>query len=182
MESKKDVPVIKEDASGAGKIPAAIFIDSAEDFCRTHGVEPVVQALSTAYNKFKFTEGQFGKYRESMNVKIPEIEKAIKLIEYLRSSDEESFSTKFPLTDGLYTQAECTERDVVYLWLGANTIVGYNYEEALELLNKNLANAKKNQATYDTDLEYIKDQITVMEVNFARVHNYKVSLGKSSGN
>ena len=180
MEPKKEIPVIKEDTNQTGKIPSAIFIESAEDYCKEHGIDPVVQALSTAYNKFKFTEGQFTKYKESMNVKIPEIEKAIKLIEYLKDSDDDSLTTKFPLTDGLYTEAECTQKDVVYLWLGANTIVEYNYEEALELLNKNLANAKKNKDTYEQDLEYIKDQITIMEVNFARVHNYRVATTKKS--
>ena len=179
METKKDIPVIKDDKNQSGTIPSAIFIESAEDFCKEHGVEPVVQALSASYNKFKFTEGQFTKYRESMNVKIPEIEKAIKLIENLKDSDDGAIQTKFSLTDGLYTEAECSMRNVVYLWLGANTIVEYNYEEALELLNRNLANARKNKDTYEADLEYIKDQITIMEVNFARVHNYRVAVNKS---
>jgi prefoldin subunit 5 len=97
----------------------------------------------------------------------------------MKDNQEDSIKTKFTLTDGLYTEAECIQKDVVYLWLGANTIVEYNYEEALELLNNNLANAKKNQSTYDVDLEYIKDQITIMEVNFARVHNYKVAVNKT---
>ena len=178
METKKDIPVIKENTNQSGKIPAAIFIESAEVFCKEHGIEPVVQALNVAYNKFKFTEDQFTKYKESMGVKIPEIEKAIKLVEFLKTNDEDSIKTKFQLTDGLYTEAECKQKDVVYLWLGANTIVEYNYEEALELLNKNLANARKNKTTYEGDLEYIKDQITIMEVNFARVHNYKVAVNK----
>ncbi len=58
-------------------------------------------------------------------------------------------------------------------------MVEYSLEEALELLNKNLVNAKKNRKTYQKDLEYIKEQITMLEVNFSRVHNYKVSLNKS---
>lgn len=57
-------------------------------------------------------------------------------------------------------------------------MVEYTYEEALTLLKKNLKNAKTNINTYTEDLEYLREQITTIEVNLARVHNYKV---KSQG-
>lgn len=36
-------------------------------------------------------------------------------------------------------------------------MVEYEYEEALNLLEKNLTNAKKNYDTYGRDLEFIKE-------------------------
>jgi len=47
----------------------------------------------------------------------------------------------------------------------------YTYEEALELLTNNLANAIETVDSLDTDLDFIKDQITTTEVNIARVYN-----------
>lgn len=37
-------------------------------------------------------------------------------------------------------------------------------------------NAETNLSTLELDLSYLKDQITISEVNIARLHNYKVTL------
>jgi len=73
-----------------------------------YGLEVVTESLSQAYSKFKFTEGQFLKYKESMKYKIPEIEKAIKLIGFLKlkADDEEALETNYLLTDGIFAKAK----------------------------------------------------------------------------
>ena len=180
MESKQKVPILKDDVVDNTKIPSAIFIESVEDFCKQYGLESVIEEVNAAYNKFKFTESQFLKYRDSMSAKIPEIEKAITLINHLKTQKEEEIRTKFLLTEAIYTEAVCTDSEVVYLWLGANTMVEYKYDEALVLLTKNFENAKKNIETYNKDLENIRDQITMMEVNRARLHNYKVKINQQA--
>ena len=50
----------------------------------------------------------------------------------------------------------------------------YTYDEALELLTNNFTNAKETVESLDTDLDFIKDQITTTEVNIARVYNQDV--------
>lgn len=47
----------------------------------------------------------------------------------------------------------------------------YPLEEAIDLLSSKLAAAQKSQEETIEDLEWLREQITVMEVNFARVHN-----------
>lgn len=47
----------------------------------------------------------------------------------------------------------------------------YPLEEAIELLSTKLSTAKKNLSETIEDLEWLREQATVMEVNFARVHN-----------
>ena len=179
MEVSK-IPVLRDDLHDNRKIPTAVFIESIEPFCKDYGTEAVIEAVTTAYNKFKFTESQFLKYKMSMSSKIPEIEKAIELVTYLKTSDQEQIKTKFMLTEGVFTEAVCEEKNVVYLWLGANTMVEYSYDEALTLLTRNYANAKKNIDTYSDDLDFIKDQITMIEVNMARLHNFKVKQNKQN--
>ena len=180
METINEVPVLKNENTPTGEKPTAIFIESAQEFCERHGTDRVLEALGAAYRKFKFTEGQFMRFKRSMLIKVPEIEKALKLIDYLKTTGTEPIQTKFNITDGLMGEAVCEEKNVVYLWLGANTVMEYNYQEATELLQKSLDEANKNLETFTTDLEYIKDQITIMEVNFARVNNYKVSLNQTA--
>ncbi|TXT05936.1 hypothetical protein VHUM_03697 [Vanrija humicola] len=83
-------------------------------------------------------------------------------------------TTLFELNDTLFAQAEVNETGEVGLWLGANTMLMYPLAEASELLSGKLVSAKKSLADAVEDLEWIREQVTVMEVNFARVHNWDV--------
>ena len=47
----------------------------------------------------------------------------------------------------------------------------YPLEEAITLLSGKLVAAKRNLEETIEDLEWLREQSTVMEVNFARVHN-----------
>ncbi len=47
----------------------------------------------------------------------------------------------------------------------------YPLQEAVELLTSKLVAAKKSLEETGEDLEWLREQVTVMEVNFARVHN-----------
>ena len=51
--------------------------------------------------------------------------------------------TQFELSDNLYAKAEIKKPKAVGIWLGANVMVEYSFAEAIELLQKNLATAKK---------------------------------------
>lgn len=52
----------------------------------------------------------------------------------------------------------------------------YPLQEAVDLLTSKLAVAKKSLEETVEDLEWLREQVTVMEVNFARVHNVRGSL------
>jgi DNA-binding transcriptional regulator YiaG len=47
----------------------------------------------------------------------------------------------------------------------------YPLSEAITLLAQKLAVANKSLENTQEDLEFLREQVTVMEVNFARVHN-----------
>lgn len=47
----------------------------------------------------------------------------------------------------------------------------YPLHEAILLLAEKLAVAKRSLRHTKEDLEFLREQVTVMEVNFARVHN-----------
>ncbi|GMK59970.1 hypothetical protein CspeluHIS016_0901870 [Cutaneotrichosporon spelunceum] len=87
---------------------------------------------------------------------------------------DKPLTTLFELNDTLYAEAQVQETGEVGLWLGANTMLMYPLAEASELLSSKLSGAKKNLSEVVEDLEWIREQVTVMEVNFARVHNWDV--------
>ncbi len=56
----------------------------------------------------------------------------------------------------------------------ANVMLSYPIPEAIELLQSKLSAAEKSLANTIEDLEFLREQLTVMEVNIARVYNWDV--------
>ena len=60
------------------------------------------------------------------------------------------------------------------LWLQANVMLEYTLEDAEQLLTRNLTAAVKSMDNVETDLGFLRDQTTTVEVNMARVYNWDV--------
>lgn len=59
-------------------------------------------------------------------------------------------------------------------------MVEYTYEEAQELLEKNLKLCVQQLDEINEDLAFLRDQITTTEVNMSRTYNYGVKLRKEA--
>ena len=127
-------------------------------------------------------EGQINKHSEVCKNKIPDIEKAIEAVEYIekRKSEDNSEDMKidFMVSNNLWAKANVPTTSTVCLWLGADIMCEFTLDEAKALLRKNLDNANTTYKNNETDLDFIKDQITVCEVNIARVYNENVKNTK----
>jgi hypothetical protein len=53
-------------------------------------------------------------------------------------------------------------------------MLSYTLDEAVELLTTKLTGAKQTLKNAGEDLEFLREQITVMEVNTARCYNWDV--------
>ena len=53
-------------------------------------------------------------------------------------------------------------------------MLSYKIPEAMELLSTKLKNAESSLESLQEDLEFLREQITVMEVNTARLYNWDV--------
>jgi hypothetical protein len=60
-------------------------------------------------------------------------------------------------------------------------MLSYPLEEAVTLLSAKLNSAQENLKAIISDLEFLREQITVMEVNTARVYNYDVRRRRERG-
>jgi prefoldin subunit 5 len=127
-------------------------------------------------------EGQINKHSEVCKNKIPDIEKAIEAVEYIekRKNEDNSEDMKidFMVSNNLWAKANVPTTSTVCLWLGADIMCEFTLDEAKALLRKNLDNANTTYKNNETDLDFIKDQITVCEVNIARVYNENVKKQK----
>ena len=96
----------------------------------------------------------------------------VALLKSKHGEQEKAVETNFLVSDNIWAKAKVpNETGKVGLWLGANVMVEYTYDDALKLLTKNLASAEARLAEADDDIDYLKDQITTSEVNIARVYN-----------
>jgi prefoldin subunit 5 len=116
--------------------------------------------------------------------KIPDIRKTLETVGFLsdRSASSKPFETTFELNDTLYAKAEVSgggsggAMGEVYLWLGANVMLAYPVEEARELLRGKLKTAEESLRNCEEDMDFLRSQITTLEVNTARLYNYEVTL------
>ncbi|PPQ77178.1 hypothetical protein CVT24_009881 [Panaeolus cyanescens] len=153
--------------------------------------------LDVENRKYRYMESSMTQRRTSLEEKIPDIKKTLDMVEYLQDrregkktsgddldddddlDDEEDaakkpLKTTFELNDTLYAEAELEDTDTVYLWLGANVMLSYKLPAAISLLKSKLNVAEHSLKNTIEDLEFLREQLTIMEVNTARVYNWDV--------
>lgn len=109
---------------------------------------------------------------------MPDIKKTLEMVRLLQEKSKEEEEEKrqmdanFLISDNIWAKAKIpNDTGKVGLWLGANVMVEYSYEEALKLLEKNFGNAEFRIKQTEDDINFLKDQITTTEVNIARIYN-----------
>lgn len=164
-------------------IPTAIFIEDVLEFLHENGtsVESAIGALNELYSKYKYMETSFEKSKTVYKARLPDIEQTLELIRMmkLKQDDEEAMTVNYSLSDTIYAQAEIQkEAGVIYLWIGADTMVEYTYDEAIELLEKQQANSFLKIEELNEDLNCLRGNSITVEVNMARLFNHNVKLKK----
>jgi len=172
-ESERGIPVVK-------------FVEDigafAETFEPSASAELLIGAYSDLFSKFKQYEQSLTQKRQNYLEKIPEIEKSLALVKQLKKKqdDDESLVTRYSLADNVYGQAEVdTSKGIVNLWLGANVMLEYTYDEAIELLSSKEKAAKQDLEDATNDLAFTRNQIITAEVNISRIYNWDVRTKRS---
>ncbi|KAG0376305.1 hypothetical protein BGX24_007938 [Mortierella sp. AD032] len=161
-------------------IPKAPFVENVEDHVsEQEPVEIVLKKFQEATAKYKFMEMNHLTRKRNLDAKIPEISKTLEMVRFLESEaaegdDSKEIETMYELNDTLFATAKVKPTGKVCLWLGANVMLEYPVAEASELLASKLSSAQKTLKNTEEDLAYLRDQITTMEVNTARVYNWDV--------
>ncbi|EPQ29762.1 uncharacterized protein PFL1_02435 [Pseudozyma flocculosa PF-1] len=159
-------------------IPHAPFITNVQEHLGgpDEDVEPTLRKFQETMSKYKFMEMNTAQRRGGLEDKIPDIRKTLQMVEFLKQSRDnpDPIKTTFELNETLYAKAELEQTDKVHLWLGANVMLSYPLDEAIELLTTKLKSAETSLVAAKEDLDFLREQITIMEVNTARVHNWDV--------
>lgn len=167
-------------------IPEAPFIEKVEDFIKNPSdFEMVFGKFQEHLSKYKFMLESKNSTIKQLDTRIPDIENTLKICKTMHATDDDddsdlednddkkTFEMNYQLNDTLYTRAVANP-EKVGLWLGADIMMEYTLEEAIELLTKKLKDVTTSSETAKEDAEYLREQITTMEVNCARLYNWDV--------
>lgn len=163
-------------------IPQAPFVEKVEDYIKVPAdFDKVMTVFQERLQQYKYMEQSKLNSVKQFERKIPEIEETLKMVEVLKLKHEnqETLESNYQLNDTLYTEAEIPSTDKVLLWLGADVMLEYPIDEAIELLQDKLKTAKTNLEISEEDAECLRENITTMEVNTARLYNWDVERRKN---
>lgn len=175
-------------------IPKVAFIENIADHVKNNGdnAEHILKRLSEQYSKYKLAEHRLIKTIANLEAKLPEIKKTLQTIQYLKQKSESEskvLDVNYGLTESVFVPAKVDlDKNVqktkeggsgeaehtCHVWLGANVMVEYTFDEAINLLNKNFSNASENLKKTREDLSWLQEQQTILEVNTSRIYNYDV--------
>ena len=176
------IPITETSDENTRKIPKVVFIENTEAWVDKYTDDALFAQMNELYQKYKYMETNLLRARQNLKVKLPDIKKTLETVALLKKKHESAdkeISTNFLLSDNIWAKAKVPNTTgKVGLWLGANVMVEYNYDEALKLLAKNLSNAEAKIAETESDIDFLKDQITTTEVNLARIYNQGVLNNK----
>lgn len=158
-------------------IPQAPFVDKVEDYVTSRAdVEPTLRRFQELIAKYQFMEQNLQRRVVGLKDKMPDIQKTLDTVRFLkmRKDEEDPIETTFELNETLHAKAKIPPTDEVYIWLGANVMLSYPIEEAEQLLDSKLKAATTSLQNCEEDLDFLREQITTMEVAVARVYNWDV--------
>lgn len=161
-------------------IPQAPFLDKVGDFASdADDAAKLLAELREQLQKYQFMEMTTQNRIAGLVDKMPDIEKSLETTNFLKER-QEPFKTYYELNDTVYAKAEVPPTQTVFLWLGANVMLEYPIDEALELLDSKVKGAQKSLTSCQEDLEFLRENITTMEVNIARVINWQITKRKEN--
>ncbi|SMN20239.1 similar to Saccharomyces cerevisiae YGR078C PAC10 Part of the heteromeric co-chaperone GimC/prefoldin complex, which promotes efficient protein folding [Maudiozyma saulgeensis] len=168
-------------------IPAAPFVGEVEEFIKDpNDFDLVFSKFQERLSMYKYMQESKGSTVKQLRVRIPDIEHTLQVCKTLQhhheSSDEDNneMEVNYQLNDTLYTKASIDTKDTkVGLWLGADVMLEYPVEEAIVLLQERHNAAQKSLETALEDVEFLRENITTMEVNCARLYNWDVERRKA---
>jgi len=140
-------------------------------------VETTLRNFQEMISKYQFMQSNTDRRAQGLRDKIPDIQKTLDVVQFLkgRQPDSDPLETTFELNDTLFAKALVPAPDEVYLWLGANVMLAYPIDEAVTLLQSKLKTAQGSLDSCEEDLDFLREQITTMEVATARVYNWDVA-------
>lgn len=161
-------------------VPKAPFIEDISQFIKSQQETPdaLLCKFREMFSKYRFMESHTLQREQALREKVPEITKSIEILRYLQSTQDSNEDTtlSFELNDTLYCNARIPNEasKSAYIWLGANVMVEYPVDEAIEMLSTKIENCNSAIARLEQERMFLREQITTIEVSIARLYNWTI--------
>ncbi|RNF18016.1 prefoldin [Trypanosoma conorhini] len=174
-----------EDYANARGIPRVEYISDMAAFVKNGGgADTLISNLLLESSKYEHMEKRLVSSMANLDYKIPTIKKTLHALSFLKKRLQEeqgAVRSYYCLTDAVFGEAEVVPQETVHLWMGAKVMVEYTFDEAAQLLAKNLANAETNLQHTKEDLAWVQEQMTNLQINISRVYNYDLQSKRANG-
>jgi len=165
-------------------IPKALFID-LNDTKITSNLELTVANIQQNLQKYEYMLKSKDQQLKSITDITKDIKTNSKVIDTLiaqnadDSDDEdgEFQDIQYELEDGLFAFASIPKKsttNTVSLWLGSGILMDFTYEEAQQILSEKSAVYTNKINEIMEDIEFLREQITTLQVNMSKVYNYSI--------
>uniref|UniRef100_A0A9I9CQ15 Prefoldin subunit 3 n=1 Tax=Cucumis melo TaxID=3656 RepID=A0A9I9CQ15_CUCME len=124
-------------------IPAAQFVEDVRTYLSQLqlDVQSALAFLQERLQQYKLVEMKLLAQQRDLQAKIPDIKKCLDIVATLQAKKEaatgEPLVADFEISEGIYSRARIEETDSVCLWLGANVMLDYSYEEVTDIFKEN---------------------------------------------
>ncbi|RNF05362.1 prefoldin [Trypanosoma rangeli] len=174
-----------EDYTNARGIPRVEYISDMAMFVKKGGgADALISNLILESSKYEHMEKRLVSSMANLDYKIPTIKKTLHALNFLKKQLQEEQApvrSYYCLTDAVFGEAEVVPQETVHLWMGAKVMVEYTFDEASQLLERNLANALTNLKHTKEDLAWVQEQMTNLQINISRVYNYDLQNKRTKG-
>lgn len=170
---------LNELESNSKGIPKAPFIENISQFLQQQeSPDSILMKFREMLSKYRFMETHTLQRIQALQAKIPELQKSIEILQYLQHNQDQvdGCELSFELEETLYCRAKIPQHShqTAYIWLGANVMVEYPVQEALSLLQEKATSCDQLIGSLEDDKLFLREQMTTIEVNIARLYNWTV--------
>ncbi|KAK8895555.1 Prefoldin subunit 3 [Tritrichomonas musculus] len=162
-------------------IPEAEFIEDMNAAAPTvEKAEILFQSKQEILSKYRYLEQSLLEKQQQLKATRPDVVSNLTAVKKLSSETyQNNLTTRFQISDSVYGKAKLSESKTVALWLGANLMVEYPYEEAEKLLQGNLDSLDKQLSDIENNLIFLRNQIITTEVTVSRLTNHLIAMRRS---
>lgn len=141
-----------------------------------NNAQNVLRRLEETYSKLKMSEANNVNTKRRLNTQLAEFDNSLKMLAELKRRRDEgaAMTTQFRLADHVFAQATIPPADKIGLWLGASVMLEYSLEEGEALLKAKNQKAEKSLEMTNVLIDSLRENITTLEVNMARIFNWDV--------
>jgi len=161
-------------------IPRMEFVEDVDAFMElpvnAGNAQETLKRVDEFYQRVKLLESQNTSTKRKLKEQIEELRKGREMLEELKNqkSANKDTSANFRLADHVFVKAKIKPIETVGLWLGANIMLEYGIEEGEKLLREKHVKAEESLRMTNSLIDSIREQITTVEVNMARIYNWDV--------